>query len=145
MASRTQSFQNHTAWQPIFHYVASPLTGLYMLYAISLALREPSKASIIQALWAIGIAFGVFASRIMVLTVQNRIIRLEMRLRFRELLSGDLLERSKALTVRQLVALRFASDAELPALVERTLKGEFPTQKAIKAAIKDWQADWLRA
>jgi hypothetical protein len=145
MASRTQSFQNHTAWQPMFHYVASPLTGLYMLYAISLAIREPSTASAIHALWAFGLAVGVFASRIMVLTVQNRIIRLEMRLRFRELLSGDLLERSKALTVRQLVALRFASDAELPALIERTLKGEFPTQKAIKAAIKDWQADWLRA
>lgn len=145
MASRTQSFENHTAWQPMFHYVASPLTGLYMLYAISLAIRTPSTANAIHAVWAVGIAVGVFASRIMVLTVQNRIIRLEMRLRLRELLTGELLERSKALNVRQLVALRFASDAELPALVERTLKGEFESAKDIKRAITNWQADWLRA
>ena len=145
MSTRTQSFQNHAAWQPMFHYVASPLTGLYMLYAITQAIRETSTASIIHALWAIGLAVGVFASRIMVLTVQNRVIRLEMRLRLQQLLSGEALQRSRTLTVRQLVALRFASDAELPALVERTLKGEFATQKDIKAAIKDWQADWLRA
>lgn len=145
MASRTQSFENHTAWQPMFHYVASPLTGLYMLYAISLALRDPSAANSIHALWAVGVAFGVFAARIMVLTVQNRVVRLEMRLRLRELLSGELLERSKALNVRQLIALRFASDAELPALVERTLKGEFASAKDIKRAITNWQADWLRA
>ena len=68
-----------------------------------------------------------------------------MRLRLKELLGGDLLARSRALTVRQLIALRFASDAELPALVERTLKGEFKNGKEIKAAIKEWQADWLRA
>ncbi len=145
MSSRPQSFESHTAWQPMFHYVASPITGLYMIYAVVQALRAPSMASAVHALWAIGIAVGVFASRIMVLTVQNRVIRLEMRLRLNELLSGDLLARSRALTVRQLVALRFASDAELPALVERTLKGEFATPKDIKRAIKDWQAEWLRA
>lgn len=81
----------------------------------------------------------------MAITVQNRVIRLEMRLRLKELLGGDLLARSRALTVRQLIALRFASDTELPALVERTLKGEFSSPKEIKAAITDWQPDWLRA
>jgi len=145
MSSRPQSFQSHAAWQPMFHFFASPITMLYMLYAISLAFRDPSTASLIHAVWATAIAVGVFASRIMALTVQNRVIRLEMRLRLKEILSGDLLARSKALTVRQLIALRFASDAELPALIERTLKGEFKSGKEIKAAIKDWQADWLRA
>ena len=81
----------------------------------------------------------------MVLAVQDRLIRLEMRLRLRELLPsaqyGDILR----LTVRQMVALRFASDAELPDLVRRVLAGELAGSKAIKAAIKDWQPDWQRA
>lgn len=145
MPAKTQSFASHARWLPIYHFLASPVTALYALYAINLAIREPSKATIIHAVWATAISAGVVSARIMAITVQNRVIRLEMRLRLKELLGGDLLARSRALTVRQLIALRFASDAELPALVERTLNGEFTKPKEIKAAIKDWQPDWLRA
>lgn len=145
MSTTPQTFANHARWQPIYHFFASPVTALYAVYAITLALRDPSTATILHAVWAAAISAGVVSSRIMAITVQNRLIRLEMRLRLKELLSGDLLARSKALTVRQLIALRFASDAELPALIERTLKGEFKSGKEIKAAIKDWQPDWLRA
>jgi len=145
MSSRTQSFANHARWLPIYHFLASPVTALYAIYAINLALREPSKTTIIHAIWAAAISAGIVSARVMAITVQNRVIRLEMRLRLKELLSGDLLERSRKLTVRQLIALRFASDAELPTLVERTLTGEFAKPKDIKAAIKDWQPDWLRA
>lgn len=145
MSSPTQNFANHARWQPLYHYFASPVTALYAVYAVTQVFGDPSKANIIHALWAVAISAGVLSSRVMALTVQNRLIRLEMRLRLKEILSGELLTRSKALTVRQLIALRFASDAELPALVERTLKGEFKNGKEIKAAIKDWQADWLRA
>lgn len=145
MSSPTQSFANHARWQPLYHFFASPVTAIYAVYAITQVFGDPSKANIIHALWAAAISAAVVSSRIMALTVQNRIIRLEMRLRLQDVLSGELLTRSKALSVRQLIALRFASDAELPALVERTLKGEFKNGKEIKAAIKDWQADWLRA
>ena len=141
----TQSFEKHARWLPIYHYFASPVTAIYALYAIGLAVREPSKATIIHAVWAAAISAGVVSARIMAITVQNRLIRLEMRLRLKEILSGELLTRSRALTVRQLIALRFASDAELPGLVERTLKGEFASGKEIKQAITDWQSDWLRA
>jgi len=68
-----------------------------------------------------------------------------MRLRLRELLPAAQHADIGRLTVRQFVALRFASDAELPELVQRVLKGELAGDKAIKAAIKDWQADWQRA
>lgn len=145
MSAKTQSYASHARWLPIYHFFASPVTALYAIYAINLALREPSKATIMHAVWAAATSAGVVSARIMAITVQNRVIRLEMRLRLKELLSGDLLARSRALTVRQLIALRFASDAELPALVERTLKGEFKNGKEIKAAIKEWQPDWLRA
>lgn len=145
MSARSQSFASHARWQPLFHFFASPLTALYAVYAIVSATKTPSTGAIIHAVWAAAIWGGVVASRIMALTVQNRLIRLEMRLRLKDLLSGELLERSRKLSVRQLIALRFASDKELPALVERTLDGEFATPKDIKRAITDWQADWLRA
>lgn len=143
--SQKQSFQNHARWFPMYHFFASPVTAIYAVYAITQAVTAPSQASILHALWAAAISAGVVASRVMAITVQNRLIRLEMRLRLKEVLPAALAERAKALTVRQLIALRFAGDAELPALVERTLKGEFAKAKEIKAAITDWQADWLRA
>lgn len=143
--SQKQSFQSHARWFPIYHYFASPVTAIYAVYAITHAVREPSKATLIHAVWAAAISAGVVAARVMAITVQNRLIRLEMRLRMKEVLPAELAARAKALTVRQLIALRFAGDAELPALVERTLKGEFATGKDIKAAITDWQQDFLRA
>jgi hypothetical protein len=73
------------------------------------------------------------------------VIRLEMRLRMHETLPEDLRRRSHELTRQQLVALRFASDAELPELVREILAGTLPTQKAIKQRIRDWQPDYLRA
>lgn len=143
--SQKQSFKNHARWLPIYHYFASPVAAIYAVYAITQAVRAPSQATILHALWAAAISAAVVAARMMALTVQNRLIRLEMRLRLKELLPAPLATQARALTVRQLVALRFAGDAELPALVERTLKGEFAKPRDIKAAITDWQADWLRA
>lgn len=145
MPNKPQSFEKHTAWQPMFHYIASPITMLAALHLSWAAIRNPTARHIGDAILMIAIATGIFASRIMALTVQNRVIRLEMRLRLKEILPAALVPRINELTVRQLVALRFASDAEMPALVERTLKGEFATQKDIKRAITDWQADYLRA
>lgn len=145
MAAKSQSFASHARWLPIYHFLASPVTAIWALHSIWHAIRDPQPAHWFEALVAVAISAGIVSSRIMAITVQNRVIRLEMRLRLKELLSGDLLARSKALTVRQLIALRFASDAELPGLVERTLKGEFESPKQIKRAITDWQADWLRA
>ena len=81
----------------------------------------------------------------MALAVQDRLIRLEMRLRMREVLPAAMHADIFRLTVRQMVALRFASDADLLNLVPRVLKGELADQKDIKGAIKDWQADWQRA
>jgi len=81
----------------------------------------------------------------MALTVQDRLIRLEMRLRLRQLLPPDLQPRINDLTHRQLVAMRFASDAELAELVREVLAGKLTTPKDIKLRVKNWQADWLRA
>ena len=80
----------------------------------------------------------------MALKAQDRVIRLEERLRCRELLSPDAAQKATALTASQLIALRFASDDEFGPLVERTLKGEFASGKEIKQAVKNWRSDHLR-
>jgi hypothetical protein len=90
------------------------------------------------------LTFALFA-RVFALTVQDRIIRLEMRLRLAEVLPVDLRPRIPEFTVGQLVSLRFASDAELPALARKVLDEKMNDRKAIKQLIKDWQGDYLRA
>jgi hypothetical protein len=77
--------------------------------------------------------------------VQNRLIRLEMRLRLAGLLPADLQSRIGEFTLDQLISMRFASDAELPALARKVLDDKMSDRKAIKQMVKDWQADWLRA
>ena len=146
MAKTPQNYANHAMMQPLWHYVAFPASTVFLYFAISLAARSGSIVrGAMFVLFGAGAVATVWASRTMVLTLQNRIIRLEMRLRLREVLPAPLAERAKALTLGQMIALRFASDAELPGLVERVLKGELTSKKEIKQAVKDWQADHLRA
>ena len=145
MSKPTQSFENHAAYQQSWHYVALPASFIYLVWTVNLLVRDVSTDALLDCILAIGVLASTWAARTMSLAVQNRIIRLEMRLRLREVLPAPLAARIPELTLRQLIALRFASDAELPALVERVLRGEFPTAKAIKQAITDWQADHLRA
>jgi len=94
---------------------------------------------------AAGLVGGLTAARLMALTVQDRVIRLEMRLRLREVLPADLQARIPELTPRQLIGLRFASDAELPQLMRQVLAGSLGNTTEIKKAITQWQGDYLRA
>ncbi len=139
-----QTYATHTRWYPLYHFFVSPVVGAYALLTILRTVDLPSTERLIAAAWAAALAAGIWASRIMALRVQNRVIRLEMRLRLREVLPPPLAARIGELAVRQLVALRFAGDAELPSLVERTLAGEFATPRDIKRAVRDWQGDYLR-
>lgn len=145
MPSQKQSFENHTRWNPAYHFVASPIIWLYAFWSIWLAVRVPGLTEILHAVWATAVALGILMARVMAVTVQNRVVRLEMRLRLREVLPPALAARIRELTTSQLIGLRFAGDAELPSLVERTLKGEFARTRDIKRAITDWQSDYLRA
>lgn len=143
MSAKTQSYSSHTAWQPSYHFVATPIVLLNLFIAARHAYYNGTR----WAWWNVVLAFGLvalaWAARVMVLTVQDRVIRLEMRLRLREL--GVPAADTARITVQQFVGLRFASDAELPELVQRVIKGELVDRDKIKAAVKDWQADWQRA
>lgn len=143
--SQAQSFKNHARIVPLFHGVAFPLVGFYMVWSAYRAFMRPSWDTVVPALLGVSLVLMFFFARIFALTVQDRVIRLEMRLRLRELLPPDLVARIPEFTTAQLVALRFASDAELPALARRVLDDRLNDRKAIKQMIKDWQADHLRA
>ena len=142
---QAQTYKNHAKFVPLFHYVVFPLLALNMVWSVKAALRAPAMGSITAAGTAVALVLLAFFARFFALKVQDRVIRLEMRMRLRELLSPALHPRIGELTAGQMVALRFASDAELPALVETVLRDRITDRKAIKLMIKNWTADDYRA
>ena len=94
---------------------------------------------------AVTLLVAAFAARTQTLTVQNRVIRLEERLRYASVLPADTAARASNLPLEQIIALRFASDAELPALVTEVLGGGVSDPKAIKQKVRNWRPDFLRA
>jgi hypothetical protein len=145
MAEREQSFKNHARWLPAFHFFVIPVLLVNLIVTAWRAIQTPTLGMLFSVVVAAALLTLGFLSRTQALTVQDRLIRLEMRLRLRQLLPPDLLPRVDTLTHRQLVALRFASDAELPDLVRDVVGGKLSTSKEIKLRVKSWQPDWLRA
>lgn len=139
-----QNYSNHTRWYPLFHFVVIPLLAINLLSHLVRFFMAPSWPLFFWVLLSITLILMALASRLMALKAQDRVIRLEERLRFQELLTDELLAKSAGLSPGQVIALRFASDGELPALIERTLNGEFGKSKEIKMAIKEWRADFHR-
>jgi hypothetical protein len=142
--AETQNLKNHIRLLPPFHFFVIPVLLINFFYAIWIAISQPAVSTV----WAIVVAAALltlaFLARIMALRVQDRVIRLEMRHRLKELLPSDLQPRINELTPRQLVALRFASDEEMPGLVGEVLAGRLATPKTIKQSVKNWQGDYLR-
>jgi hypothetical protein len=141
----SQNIKNHARIVPLYHGVALPILGINAVWTIKRAFTRPSWDTAIAALVGIALVLMFFFARMFALTVQDRVIRLEMRLRLRELLPADLIGRIHEFTPGQLVAMRFASDRELPALARRVLDERLQDRKAIKQLVEDWQADHLRA
>lgn len=141
---QTQTFKNHARLLPPYHFFVIPVLLINFLNEIRHVYLAPSQ----HTAWTLVVAaalvtLGLFA-RTMTLTVQDRVIRLEMCHRLKDTLPLDLHGRINELTPKQLVALRFASDDEMPALVRDVLAGNLATQKAIKERVKNWQGDYLR-
>jgi hypothetical protein len=144
MADRIQNYKNHTRLLPAFHLFVIPVLFLNFLNAIRHVWLLPTRSMAFQLVVAAALLTLGFLARTQALTVQDRVIRLEMRLRLKQVLPPDLQPRINDLTYQQLIALRFASDEELPELVREILSGQLQTSKAIKMRVKNWQADWLR-
>jgi len=143
---KPQSLQNHTRLVPPFHMFVLPVLLVNVGWTIyHLVKTGISFESVFGILLAVALLLFALFSRLFALTVQDRVIRLEMRMRLAEVLPVDLRPRIPEFTVGQLVSLRFASDAELPALARKVLDEKMSDRKAIKQLIKDWQGDYLRA
>jgi hypothetical protein len=142
---KTQNFENHSKFFPLFHFVAGPLLFINLIWAIVRLVRFFSGPNLQGLILAIGVVALSFAARLMALTVQDRVIRLEMRLRLAEVLPAELRARIPEFTIGQLVALRFASDAELPDLSRKVLQEKLNDRAEIKKLIRDWQPDFVRA
>ena len=141
--SEGQSFKSHARFDPLFHFFLAIVFLANVVVASIHAFRHPHFLSWWLVFLSVAALLALLKLRAYPIKVQDRVIRLEERLRLAMLLPEPLRARIPELTESQLVGLRFASDAEIPKLVERTLK-ENLSRKDIKKAIQNWRPDYWR-
>lgn len=139
-----QTYENHRRFVPLYHFGIFGVLAANLLWSLVRVVRAPSFDTGFGILMAFALLGIFFYMRTFALTVQDRVIRLEMRLRLREVLPADLAGRIQELDRGQLIALRFASDAELADLVRDVLTNNVRDRDTIKKKIQNWQADSLR-
>ncbi len=142
---RPQNYANHRRFVPPYHFGIFGILVVNLLWSLVRVVRAFSFETAFGALLALALLGIFFYMRIFALTVQDRVIRLEMRLRLKQVLPPDLATRIPELEPGQLIGLRFASDQELPELVREALTNSIRDREVIKKKIKNWQADHLRA
>jgi uncharacterized membrane protein YciS (DUF1049 family) len=141
-----QSFKTHAKVVPAFTYFVLPMLAINVGWASYRWERaEFSIDGLFAVLTAVALLLGIFYARVFALRVQDRVVRLEERLRYERVLPADLLARVGELSIGQIVALRFASDGELPGLMRKVLDERLVDRKAIKGLVVNWRADHLRA
>ena len=139
----TQTYANHTRLDPPFHFFAVPVLAITLLLSIWNLIRSFNFLHAWLVVVALALIVVALRARIYALKAQDRVIRLEERLRLAALLPDSLKARIPQLTESQLIALRFASDAEVAELVEKALAGKLPSAE-IKKAIVNWRPDYYR-
>jgi hypothetical protein len=141
-----QNFSNHTRFFPPFHFFVLPVMLINFGWSIyRWKVAGFSLDGFVSLVVALALLLGFACVRRMALSVQDRVIRLEERLRYERLLPADLKPRIADFTVSQFASLRFAGDAELPALARKVLDEKLNDRKSIKQLIKSWKPDYLRA
>ena len=144
MADQAQELGTHRRWVPAWHFFTVPVLVGNVVVVVVRFVRDPTINNGWGFLVALALLIGIVLSRNMPLRAQDRIIRLEERIRLQRVLPADLRGRIDDLTTDQLIGLRFAPDDELPELARRALSGDLKTRADIKAAIKNWRADHMR-
>jgi len=138
-----QNFSNHTRFDPPFHFFILPVALANVIISIVHIFKVPTWASGWWIVTAIAAFMVAGKTRGYALKVQDRIIRLEERVRLGAVLQEPLRSRIGELSDTQLIGLRFASDGELPALAQRAL-AENLSRKDIKKSVTNWRADSAR-
>ena len=140
----SQNFANHQKFVPAFHYVAVPILLVNVIYSAYVAVTFFALDSVIALLVAVALMIIAFLARIFALGAQDRVIRLEERLRLYDLLPPDQKGTIDNLTTAQLIGLRFASDGEVGALVTTVTAEGIQDRKEIKQRVTNWRADHQR-
>jgi hypothetical protein len=144
MADTPQTFANHTRWQPPFHFFIVPVMLINVIWSVVQFVRTPGLNSGWWIIVSLALLMLAFLVRLNSLKVQDRLIRLEEKLRYQQILSATVCQQASALNTGQMVALRFAGDDELEELVSAVLAGKLAKAGDIKRAIKGWRADTFR-
>jgi hypothetical protein len=144
MTSNAQTRGSHRRFIPMWHFFALPVLIINVFVVAVRFVRVPTGINGWSVIVALALVIGIFVSRSMPLRAQDRIIRLEEKIRFEKVLPTDLRGRIEELTPEQFIGLRFAPDDEVPELTRRVLNGELKTRSDIKRAIRNWRPDHLR-
>lgn len=144
MSETTQTYANHVRYHAPYHFFLIPVLTINLGWVIAKLAKQPSWDNVVSLLVAAALLVFMGLVRSYSLRVQDRVIRLEERLRYQRVLTPELAAKASQMPTRFIVALRFASDHELPALVQRVLAGEFTKGAEAKRAIQSWRADYLR-
>lgn len=143
-----QSFANHRKMVPGYHYAAIGILTINFFWALYRLIWPLPGVPLFDRLLAVAVALALglilFYTRVFPLQAQDRVIRLEEALRMERLLPPDLKPRIGELRRGQIIALRFASDEELPELTRAVLDGGIKNPNEIKKRIRNWRADHFR-
>ncbi len=142
--TKPQTYANHLRFVPLYHFVLALLLVVHLGWTGWRLWRDPSSGTAMGLLLAVALVLLFYFARAFPLNVQDRLIRLEERLRLAEMLPPEEAGRIGELSPDQLIGLRFAPDDELAELVPRVLAGELSDRKAIKQAIRNWRPDHYR-
>ncbi|MEZ5420568.1 MAG: DUF6526 family protein [Vicinamibacterales bacterium] len=139
--AQPQTYANHRKFVPLFHYVVLPILMVNIGLALWGVVQGPGLPSLWVLAMAIALFLGALFARVFALQAQDRVIRLEERLRMREILPADLQARIPEISREQIIGLRFASDEELPALTARVLGENIQKREEVKKLVRHWRAD----
>lgn len=143
---KTQNFKNHARYYPLHHFIITPLTLVFLGWTVNKSnfdTSESTSESIYFLILALIIVILPLLGRTYALKNQNRIIVMEMRLRYFHLTGKSFYEKEKDLRTSQIIALRFAGDDELLGLVEQAISKKL-SNKEIKMSVRNWKGDYSR-
>jgi hypothetical protein len=144
MPAASQTYETHRRTVPLYHMGLWLCLLIIFVWSVTRLVRAPSGDALFDLLVAVGLILVAYFVRTFPLRVQDRLIRLEMQIRLRDLLPPELRPRIDEFTPRQLIALRFAGDRELPELAAAVLRDNIQNGTAIKKMIREWRPDDLR-
>jgi hypothetical protein len=141
---KSQNYANHRRYAPGYHFVTLPLVIGYTAWSILRVMDNPVEDTWYALVGALAL-LGVYTfTRVFPLKVQDRVIRLEERLRLARLLPADMQPKIDTIRASHLIAMRFASDEEVPGLVQQVLANPGMSANDVKKQVRNWRGDWFR-